>query len=482
MLLPYKWYDLVGRAEGQVQAEMSDTVAPAALRDEDGHISEELLGRIHEALAVPDASGLAHLVEPLHEADVADILEALDADERESFVNLLGDKFDFLALTEVDETVRSEILEFLPTEAVAEAVRELETDDAVYILEDLDEGEQKEILDQLPAPERAALARSLDYPEETAGRRMQSEFIAVPPFWTVGHTIDYMRESADLPDDFYEVFVVDPTFRPIGTVSLNRLLRSKRPVRMDAIVEDDIYKIEATADQEEVARTFERYDLISAAVTDESGRLVGVITVDDIIDVIEEEADEDIRRLGGVGDEEISDSVFYTTKSRFTWLMVNLITAIMASGVISLFDATIEQMVALAVLMPIVASMGGNAGTQTMTVAVRALATGDLARFNIRRVVTRETIVGLINGCMFALILGLVSSFWFGSSQLGVIIGLAMIINLLAAGIFGILIPIGLHKADLDPAIASGAFVTTVTDVVGFFAFLGLAAWWFNLA
>jgi magnesium transporter len=395
-------------------------------------------------------------------------------------VRLLDTDFDLLALTEVDERVRDEILDILPTETVADAMVELDTDDAVQIIEDLDEGEQSEILARMPEADRAALRRGLEYPEETAGRRMQTDVIAVPPYWSVGQTIDYMRESDDLPDEFYEIFIVDPAFRPIGTVSLNRLLRTKRPVQMEEVMRPELYTISAESDQEEVARTFERYDLVSAAVVDESDRLVGVITVDDIIDVIEEEADEDIRRLGGVGDEEMSDTVLSTTRSRFSWLLVNLGTAILASWVISLFDATIEQMVALAVLMPIVASMGGNAGTQTMTVAVRALATGNLDRFNFARIVTRESVVGFINGCLFAVIMGVVATVWFGTAELGGVIAVAMVVNMLAAGMFGILIPVGLNKAGIDPAIASGTFVTTVTDVVGFFAFLGLAAAWFG--
>ncbi|MBZ0218754.1 MAG: magnesium transporter, partial [Fimbriimonadaceae bacterium] len=292
---------------------------------------------------------------------------------------------------------------------------------------------------------------------------------------------DYMRDADDLPDEFYEIFVIDPAFRPVGTVSLSRVMRTKRPVPLGDIVEDDFYTVRADEDQEEVARTFERYDLVSAAVTDEAGRLVGVITVDDIIDVIEEEADEDIRRLAGVGDEGMSDSVFDIARSRFTWLMVNLGTAILASFVIQLFDATIEQMVALAVLMPIVASMGGNAGTQTMTVAVRALATGDLSHLNLRRVVTREGIVGFLNGCVFAVVMGIVVLIWFGDGQLGLVIGAAMIINMLSAGLFGIFVPVVLDRFSIDPAVASGPFVTTVTDVVGFFAFLGLAAFWLGL-
>jgi len=453
-----------------------------AVRAEDGQISRAFLDRVATASESGDRKSLTELVVPLHEADLADVLEALKPEQRRQLVQLLGADFDFLALTEVDDAIRDEILEMLPNEAVAEAVRDLHTDDAIHILEDLDEGAQREILAQIPHPERATLRRSLEFPDETAGRRMQSEFIAVPPFWAVGQTIDHMRESDDLPEDFYEIFIVDPAFRPIGTVSLNRLLRSKRPVPMQEIMEPEIYTVSATEDQEEVARTFERYDLVSAAVVDESGRLVGVITVDDIIDVIEEEASEDIRLLGGVGDEEISDSVLTTTRNRFGWLLVNLGTAILASWVISLFDATISQMVALAVLMPIVASMGGNAGTQTMTVAVRAIATGDLARFNVRRVISRETTVGLLNGCLFAVIIGVVAGVWFANAELGGVIGLAMVVNMVAAGLFGILVPISLHRLKLDPALASGTFVTTVTDVVGFFAFLGLAAWWFGLA
>lgn len=465
-----------------MQENRGDPAAPdVEVRDANGHIADSFIERMNATVDAADAAGLLQLVEPLHEADLADVLEALSSDDRKTVVRLLGDKFDFLSLTEMDETVRAEILEAMPRAAVVEAVRDLDTDDAVYILEDLDESERRQILDQIPEGESAALRRGLDYPEDTAGRRMQSEFIAVPPFWTVGQTIDYMRDSDDLPDDFYELFIIDPGFRPIATVALNHLLRSKRPVKMEAIADDDIYTVDAMLDQEEVARIFKRYDLVSSAVIDGSGRLVGVITVDDIIDVIEQEADEDIRRLGGVGDEEISDSIIETTRSRFTWLLVNLGTALFASWIISLFDATLEQMVALAVLMPIVASMGGNAGTQTMTVAVRALATRDLARFNVRRVIMRETAVGLLNGVLFAIMLGVITAVWFVNPQLGVIIGVAMIVNLLAAGLFGILIPLGLERARLDPAIASGAFVTTVTDVVGFFAFLGLAAWWFGL-
>ncbi len=464
---------------------MEDTAAVEqgiAVRDEDGNISPEFLGRVADAVGHEDRAQLAELTEGLHEADLADLIEAFKPDIREAFVRLQDSDFNMLALTEVDDRVRDEILDYLPADTVAEGVRDLEIDDAVSILEDLDEGEQTEILDFIPATERAALRRGLDYPEDSAGRRMQHHLVAVPPHWTVGQTIDYMRETDDLPDDFYMIYIVDPSYHPLGNVALNRLLRTKRPVPMGDISESDFYTVEATADQEEVARMFERYDLVSAAVTDEDGRLVGVITVDDIIDVIEEEADEDIRRLAGVGDEEISDSILSATRSRITWLSINLVTAILASTVISLFDATIEQMVALAVLMPIVASMGGNAGTQTMTVVVRALATGEIDSFNVGRVINREAMVGLVNGVVFALLTGLVTWVWFGNLQLGVIIGLAMIVNMLAAGLAGIFVPLGLERMNVDPAIASGTFVTTVTDVVGFFAFLGFAGWWFGLA
>jgi magnesium transporter len=393
-------------------------------------------------------------------------------------IGTLGEDFDAAALPELDEAVRDQVLEAMPTEQVAEALQQLDSDDAVYVIEDLDKAEQTDILAKLPNFERLALERSLEYPEDSAGRIMQTDLIAVPPFWSVGQAIDYMREAEDLPDRFYELFVVDPAYHLLGSVALNILLRSKRPSSIDAITERDIHPIPVEADQEAVARQFERYNLTSAPVVDGGGRLVGVITADDIVEVVQEEASEDILRMGGVAGERVSDSVWRTASHRFTWLFANLITAILASLVISLFEATIEQMVALAVLMPIVASMGGNAGTQTMTVAVRALATQDLGPANAFRVILRESAVGLLNGLLFAVIMAAIAFYWFGSGELGVVIGVAMIVNLLAAALAGILIPLGLDALGLDPAIASGVFVTTVTDVVGFFAFLGLAAVW----
>ncbi len=457
--------------------------APAlALRDEDGAVREEYVERVAHAIAAGDSAALRELVGDLHEADVGDLIEALDPDLRPRLIELMGRDFDFTALTEVDDAVREEILEELPSETVAEGVRELDSDDAVAILEDLPKDEQTEILDQLPASERVALARSLLYPENSAGRRMQTEFIAVSPAWTVGQTIDYMRETPDLPDRFWELYVVDPDGKLRGAVALDRLLRTKRPVPIEQVIEEDLRPVQVTDDQEDVARLFERYDLVSAPVVDENERLVGVITFDDIVDVIEQEAEEDIKALGGVRrEEELSDPVATIARGRFNWLLVNLATAFLASSVLGLFEGQLQKMVALAVLAPIVASQGGNAATQTMTVTVRALATRKLSSVNAGRIVLREVLVGLVNGVAFAVITGVAAAAWFKVPDLGLVIGLAMIINLLAAALGGILVPLVLYRFDADPAVSSGVFVTTVTDVVGFFSFLGIATLWFGL-
>jgi magnesium transporter len=463
-------------------AESGETrIDPNAFRDAEGHLSPEWIERLRAHLAAGEEHDLAEMMEPLHAADAGDVLEAIDADERVRLVQMLGDKFDYLALTQVDDSVRSELIEELPAEDVARGVSTLDSDDAVYILEDIDSEDREEILAQMPAFERLSLKRSLDFPEDSAGRRMQTEFIAIPPFWTVGQTIDYLRAEKDLPDEFFQLYVVDPGYRVLGTIPLDKFLRSKRQVRVEDLMNDTVLTVEATEDQEEAARTFERYDLVEVGVVDENQRLVGVLTVDDMVDVIHEEATEDIKLLGGVGDEEISDSVFRAVRSRAPWLVVNLITAMLASFVISLFDASIEQMVALAALMPIVASMGGNAGTQTMTVTVRALATRDLDRTRVRRLIIREVSGGFLNGCIFAVLIGAVTATRYVNPGLGVVIGMAMIINMIAAGSAGILIPLTLNRLKIDPAIASSVFVTTVTDVVGFFAFLGLAGLWFGL-
>ncbi len=457
---------------------MQDAAGEVELRDEEGGIRSDFLHAVVAALDGEDAAKVRELTMRLHEADLADLIQLLRPEQRGLLISTLGDDFKTGALSELDESVRDQVIEAMPTEQVAEAIQQLDSDDAVYLIEDLDKEDQSDILAKLPSFERAALERSLEYPEDSAGRIMQTDLIAVPPFWSVGQTIDFMSEADDLPDRFYEVFVVDPAYHLIGSAALNRLLRAKRTATVETITDRDIHPILAEADQEEVARQFERYNLTSAPVVDTDRRLVGVITADDVVEVVQEEASEDILRMGGVAGESVSDSVWQTTRLRFTWLLANLATAILASAVISLFDATIEQMVALAVLMPIVASMGGNAGTQTMTVAVRALATQDLGAANALRVIGRETAVGILNGLMFAVIMGGIVYFWFGSDQLGLVIGVAMIVNLIAAALAGILIPLGLDALGLDPAIASGVFVTTVTDVVGFFAFLGLAALW----
>ena len=452
------------------------------LRDEDGALRPDFIDRVVAAIEAGDKEALTALVGDLHQADAGEVLEALDHELRPRLIELMGHAFDFTALTEVDDTVREEILEELPAETVAEGVREMDSDDAVYILEDLPREEQAEILEQLPAPERIALERSLYYPEGSAGRRMQTDFIAVPPFWTVGQAIDYMRETADLPERFYELYVVDPAHRFLGAVPLDRLLRTKRPIAIADLVDEDRRRVDATEDQAEVARLFERYNLVAAPVVDEGDRLVGVITIDDVVDVIEEEAEEDIRGLGGVSRyEELSDPVWSIAKGRFTWLFANLLTALLASWVISLFEGSLQKMVSLAVLMPIVASMGGNAGTQTMTVAVRALATRELSRANALRIIAREVMVGALNGLAFAVIMGVIAATWFDVSDLGIVIGLAMLTVLAAAALGGILIPLILIRLGVDPAVSSGPFVTTVTDVVGFFSFLGIATLWFGL-
>jgi magnesium transporter len=452
------------------------------LRDESGAIRGEFVAEVAHAIDAADVATLRRLVSDLHEADLGALLEALEPDQRPRLVELLGIDFDFTALTEVDDAVREEILEELLPQTVAKGVREIESDDAVAILEDLPNEERAEILDQIPTPERLPIARALEYPEDSAGRRMQTDFIAVPPHWNVGQAIDYMRETGELPERFYELYVVDEAGQFLGAVPLDRLLRSKRPVPISGLMENERPRVRAAQDQEEVALLFQRYNWVAAPVIDANNRLVGVITFDDVADVIEEEAEEDIKALGGIThDEELSDSVWTIARGRFNWLLVNLATAFLASSVLGLFEGQLQKMVALVVLAPIVASQGGNATTQTMTVAVRALATRELSDTNARRVIMRELMVGLLNGVAFAVITGAAAYVWFRVPGLGLVIGLAMMCNLIAAALGGILIPLVLHRLKIDPAVASTAFVTTVTDVVGFFSFLSIASLWFGL-
>ena len=454
---------------------------PNALRDSDDRISRLWLEQLRGNLQAGRADEVASALAPLHSSDVGDVLEALEHDERLHLVVLLGDKFDYSALTEVDESVRIDIMDALSNTAIARGVSGLDSDDAVFLLEDLEPVDREEVLAKLPTFERLSLKRSLDFPEESAGRRMQTDFIAIPPFWTVGQTIDYLRSEPELPDEFYQIYVVDAAYQVLGAIPLDRFLRSPRSTIIENLMNTNLVLVDANEDQEEAARDFERYDLVEVGVIDESRRLVGVLTIDDIVDVIHEEADEDIKLLGGVGDEDLSDTIIDTARSRMPWLVFNLFAAVAVSLVIGLFNATIEQMVSLAVLMPIVASMGGNAGTQTMTVTVRALAMRELDGPRLKRLITREMIVGVINGLMFAVLIGVVTWLRFSNVQLGMVIGAAMVINMIVAGTAGILIPLTLDRFRADPAIASAVFVTTITDVIGFFAFLGIAGLWFGL-
>ena len=471
-------------AENQDNARV-DALADDALHDEEGAIRADFVHSVAAAIAVGDSERVRKLAADLHEADLGGLIEALDHDDRPRLIELMGRDFDFAALTEVDDSVREEILDELPTATVAEGVLELETDDAVEILEDLEPEEQAEILDRMPAVERVALRRSLDYLEDSAGRLMQTTLVTAPPLWTAGQMIDHLGDidPDDLPDSFFEIFVVDPNHRLLGNVFLDALLKARRTTKLEDILDAERRRVTVTEDREEVARLFQRYNLVSAPVVDEGDRLVGVITIDDVVDVIQEEAEEDIKALGGVSrSEDLSDTVMWIARSRFTWLFVNLITAFVASSVLGLFAGEMQKMVALAVLVPIVASQGGNAATQTMTVAVRALATRELFSGNLQRVMTREVTVGLLNGAAFGLMTGLVAGLWFASPGIGVVISLAMLTNLVAGALGGIVIPVVLDKYGFDPAVSSGAFVTTVTDVVGNFAFMGIATLWFGLA
>ncbi|MES2906317.1 MAG: magnesium transporter [Pseudomonadota bacterium] len=453
-----------------------------AFRSDEGHVTSAFVDAIDIALHDHDMASLKALAGDLHEADLADLLEALNSEDRAALITLLGNEFDFTSLTEVDDAVREEILEDLSNTVIARNVRDLENDDAVFILENLNEEDREDVLSQLPLGERLELQRGLEYQDDTVGRLMQNDFIAVPPEWTVEQTIAYCQNTQGLPEDFYEIFVIGPGNTLLGEATLGTLLRADRHLLMGMLMKEPKHAFNVNTDQEEAARSFQRYNLISAPVTDKVGRLAGVLMIDDMVDVIEEEADADIKALGGVNaDEEISDNVFRIAFGRFNWLFINLLTAIAASAVIGLFQSSLQKMVALAVLMPIVASQGGNAGTQTMTVAVRALATRELRRSNAMRVVLREGAVGLFNGLAFAAIVGVIAGAWFQDVQLGLVIAFAMLANLLAAAFAGVLVPIAMDRMKVDPAVASGTFVTTVTDIVGFFAFLATATLWFGL-
>ncbi|GAA3853298.1 magnesium transporter [Celeribacter arenosi] len=444
--------------------------------DEGYTLSPRRLSAILFAVDREDRDALMAEMEPLHAADIADLLEQINSYDRRRLILLYGEDFDGEILTELDDSIREEVIAVLNPHVLAEAVRELESDDVVDLVEDLEQEAQQAILGTLEDADRIAVEQSLSYPEFSAGRLMQREVVMGPEHWTVGQAIDYMRESQDLPDDFYHMVLVNPKMHPIGHVTLGRILGAPRGTRLTDLVEEEFRTFEVLESETDVAYAFNQYHMISAPVVDADGRLIGVITIDDAMNVLDEEHEEDIMRLAGVGEGSLADRVVDTVRQRIPWLAVNLVTAILASLVIAQFEATISQFVALAVLMPIVASMGGNAGTQSLTVAVRAIATRDLTGANVFRVIRREVLVGLVNGIVFAVVMGVVGILWFGSPALGGVIAAAMVINLVIAGLAGIGIPVVLERMGVDPALASGAFVTTVTDVVGFFAFLGLAA------
>ena len=452
---------------------------PENVREDDAYLlNRKNVSAILYAVDIEDKAKLSELMEPLHAADIADLLEQINAFDRSRLIRLYDREFDGDILSELDESIREEVIGVLTPQVLAEAVRDLDSDDVVDLVEDLRETQQEAILEVLEDADRAAVEQALSYPEFSAGRLMQREVVMAPEHWTVGEAIDYLRSSdpGALPDQFYHLVLVDPRLHPIGNVTLGKIMRSKREVLLASIVEDVFQIIPADQDEGDVAYAFNQYHLISAPVVDGEGRLIGLITIDDAMAVLDDEHEEDIMRLAGVGEGSLSDRVIETTKQRMPWLVVNLITSIAASMVIAQFEMVITQIVALAVLMPIVASMGGNAGTQSLTVAVRAIATKDLTSANVWRVLRREVLVGLVNGLIFAIVMAVVGIIWFGSSMLGAVIAAALIVNMVVAGFAGTVIPVLLERWGVDPALASGAFVTTVTDIVGFFAFLGLAA------
>jgi len=440
-------------------------------------LSDQEIRDIINAVRAQDPDTVHAILGDLAPVDIAELIAKVTDEDRRELLLMYGETMNPLVFAEMDSELRRTTLSTLAAEQVAGIVSRLESDDALGMVLDLDEQFRQEIIRKLSSKIRLAVEEGLSFPEKSAGRLMQREVVAVPQFWTVGKTIDYLREAAnDLPDDFFDIFVIDPAYHVLGQIPLNRVIRSKRSVKMEALVLDEIMTIPATMDQEELAIIFRRDNITSAPVIDENQRLIGVVTIDDIVDVIEDEAEEDMMKMAGVDQGDMYRAVLSTTGTRFRWLFVNLLTAILASMVISLFDATIEQIVALAVLMPIVASMGGNAGTQSLAVAVRALATRELSGANTWRIIWKESLVGSLNGFAFAVLAGVITALWFGSPMLGVVIAAAMWINLIVAGFFGACIPIILNKYGSDPAVSSTVFLTMMTDVVGFFAFLGLAA------
>ncbi len=441
--------------------------------------NKEYIKVVTEKISNNDAVFITNSFKEMHPSDAADIIEHLNESDRENLIKLNNFKLDPQVFVELNESIQTEIIKYLSKDSIVDILKNLESDDAIKILENLEEKNKNEILASLPPKDRFVLLESLSYPEDTAARIMQREFTAIPSNWSVGQTIDYLRENKDLPEEFLEIFIVDSEFKPIGSVPSSKVLRTARDSKMISIMNESQLLIPVDMDREEVGHLFENYNLNSACVVDKSNKLVGMITSDDVLTVLKEEAEEDALRLAGVGDEEITDGIFKKTKRRFNWLLLNLFTAIIASVVIGFFQDDIEKVVALAVLMPIVASMGGNAGMQTLAVTIRSIATNELTKNNFSQIVIKEFSIGILNGIIFAIISALVVHFWFNDIILSLIISISMVLNMIVAGLFGILVPITLKKFNIDPAIASSVFVTTITDVIGFLSFLGIGAFFF---
>ena len=441
--------------------------------------NKEFINTFSEKILSSDIKFINQTLKDLHESDVANLIENLSNETRTKLIELEEFNIDPDIFIELNESIQSEVLQLLSTESIINIIKRLESDDSIKILENLEKSKKETVLEKLPPKDKFLLEEGLSYPEDSAARIMQREFTAVPSNWSVGQTIDYLRENKDLPKEFLEIFIVDNEFKPVGTVPSSRVLRTSRESKMNSIMTEMPVLISVNMDKEEVGHTFESYNLVSAGVVNKDNKLVGMITADDVVTVVQEEAEEDALRLAGVGDEEITDSVIIKTKRRFNWLLLNLFTALLATWVISNFGASIEQMVALAFLMPIVASMGGNAGMQTLAVTIRAIAKKEISTSNFNRVVGKEFIIGILNGIIFAIITAVIVHLWFKEISLSLLIGVSMILNMIVAGLFGILVPVSLKKMNIDPALASSVFVTTITDVIGFLSFLGLGSYYF---
>ena len=441
--------------------------------------NKEFINIFSEKIKLSDIKFVNQTLKDLHPSDVADLIENLSAETRSKLIEIEEFNIEPDIFVELNESIQTEVLQLLSIDSISKIIKRLESDNAISILENLETNKKESVLNKLPPKDRFLLEEGLSYPEDSAARIMQREFTAVPVDWSVGQTIDYLRESKELPEEFLDIFIVDNDFKPVGTVPSSRVLRTPREKKMNSIMREMPVLISVNMDKEEVGHTFETYNLVSAGVINKNNKLVGMITADDVVTVVQEEAEEDVLRLAGVGDEEITDSVIVKTKRRFNWLLLNLFTALLATWVISLFGASIEQMVALAFLMPIVASMGGNAGMQTLAVTIRAIATKELSSGNFNRVVGKEFLIGILNGIIFAIITSIIVQFWFKDFYLSILIGISMILNMIVAGLFGILVPVSLKKLNIDPALASSVFVTTITDVIGFLSFLGIGSYFF---